>query len=80
MRIAHQMNEKKGKVGVKVRSPPYSKIVKTIDKFKNSCIFPETDIDIFRYSQLEQVVFRSVYQPYQELLLLKNAVDFGDLI
>jgi hypothetical protein len=53
MRIAHQMNEKKGKVGVKVRSPPYSKIVKAIDKFKNSCIFPETEIDIFRYSQLE---------------------------
>jgi superfamily I DNA/RNA helicase len=49
--------------------------------FKNSCIYPEQeDFNSDKFSQFEVAVFRLVYQPYQNLLLNKNAVDFGDLI
>ena len=64
-----------------VRSPPFARIAKIIDTFKNACIFPESDeFESRKYSKFEQSIYMSVYGPYQELLLRKNGADFGDLI
>lgn len=64
-----------------VKYPPYPRIARVIDSFKNACIYPEDpDFDINKYSTFEAAVFRTVYSPYQELLLVKNGADFGDLI
>ena len=78
--IVLEDNKKAGKV-VRVSSPPYSKIARILDCFKNHNIFPECpNFDAKMYPMFTVAVFRMVYQPYQELLLLKNSVDYGDLI
>ena len=65
----------------RVKHPPYPRIARVIDSFKNACIYPEDpDFDIDKYSRFDAAVFRTVYSPYQELLLIKNRADFGDLI
>jgi DNA helicase-2/ATP-dependent DNA helicase PcrA len=64
-----------------VKYPPYPRIARVIDSYKNACIYPEDpDFDINKYSRFDAAVFRTVYSPYQELLLIKNGADFGDLI
>ena len=62
-------------------APPYGRVGKIISKFKNLCIFPESDkFNEKKFSTFEIAVFRHVYKPYQDLLKSKNAVDFGDLL
>jgi hypothetical protein len=50
---------------VKVVNPPYSKIARIIDCFKNHNIFPESpNFDDKKYPKFTVAVFRMVYQPY----------------
>ncbi|TNV83096.1 hypothetical protein FGO68_gene12902 [Halteria grandinella] len=80
MDIVLKMKREKGDTSM-VKQVPYGKICKSIDKFKNFCIFPEDpNFEKMKFKDFDTAVFRTVYKPYQELLLQRNSVDYGDLI
>ena len=64
MELVHEENVNAGRV-VRVLNPPYSRIARIIDSFKNHNIFPECpNFNATNYCKFTVAVFRMVYEPY----------------
>ena len=64
MDLVLEENKKAGRV-VRVLNPPYSRIARIIDSFKNHNIFPECpNFNAENYCKFTVAVFRMVYEPY----------------
>ncbi len=64
MQIVTEERNSKGNFG-RVRNPPYSRIARIIDGFKNQCIYPEDpEFNINMYTNFDAAVFRNVYSDY----------------